>query len=153
MKRYQNSEKGFTLIETTIALLVLGMCLMFAMPLILYAQVGNNRNEIRNGALVVSQRVFDDIRSQNLSSLPLSDGNIPTATNPVNLPVDSTHPMNEEAAITKVLGRQYQTKITYCPDITTDPTVCSIEHRSFKVEVSYNDSKVYDLEGTYTSFK
>jgi prepilin-type N-terminal cleavage/methylation domain-containing protein len=153
MKKYHNSEDGFTLIETTIALLVLGMCLMFAMPLILYAQVGNHRNEIRNGALVVAERVFDDIRSQNLSTLPITDGNVSSATNPVNLPADITHVSSEEAAISKVLGRQYQSRIIYCPDITSDPTVCSTEHRSFKVEVSYNGSKVYDLEGTYTSFK
>lgn len=146
-------EEGFSLIESTVALITLGLCLMFAMPLILYAEIGNNRNQVRNGALVVSQRVFDDIRSQNMSSLPLSDGNIPTSTNPANLPVDLSSVTTEEAAITKVLGRQYQTKIIYCPDYSTDSTVCSDEHRKFIVEVSYNGTKVYDLEGTYTTFK
>jgi prepilin-type N-terminal cleavage/methylation domain-containing protein len=79
-----------------------------------------------------------------------------------------------EKLLTSAFGRQYQTKVTYCeglkgkaavdgsagppvvlpvPAVPPDPTVCSGKYRKFKVEVSYNGSKVYDLEGTYTDFQ
>ena len=59
----------------------------------------------------------------------------------------------EEKLFTYAMGRQYRTKVTYCQDLTTDPSVCTANYRKFKVEVSYNGSKVYDLEGTYTEFQ
>ena len=63
------------------------------------------------------------------------------------------------------MGRQYQTLVTFCQGIAAtpafggvaaipaDPAVCTDKYRKFKVEVSYNGSKVYDLEGNYTEFK
>ncbi len=76
-------EQGFSLIETVIALITLGICLAYAMPLFLYAKLNNSKSDIRTGALIVSQRVFDSIRSRPLvtapgslvnNPLPLSDG-------------------------------------------------------------------------------
>jgi len=67
-------ERGFSLIETVIALITLGICLAYAMPLFLYAKLSNSKSEIQTGALIVSQRVFDNIRSQKISDLPLTDG-------------------------------------------------------------------------------
>ena len=67
-------ERGFSLIETVIALTTLGICLAYAMPLFLYAKINNSKSEIRTGALIVSQRVFDNIRSRKISDLPLTDG-------------------------------------------------------------------------------
>ncbi len=59
--------------------------------------------------------------------------------------------------LTNAFGRQYQTKVTYCEDMNLipvpNPPICSEKNRKFKVEVSYNGSKVYDLEGTYTDFQ
>jgi type II secretory pathway pseudopilin PulG len=168
------SIQGFSLIETVIALTTLGVCLAYAMPLFLYAKINNAKSEIRTGALIVSQRVFDKIRSQSISAAPQTDGKArdpdPTlsnngtlwksgtnsdGSNPVVQPADLT-PANitaDEKLLTKAMGRQYRTKVTYCEDVTTDSTVCSAKYRKFKVEVSYNGSKVYDLEGTFTEFE
>jgi prepilin-type N-terminal cleavage/methylation domain-containing protein len=148
------SSQGFSLIETVIALTTLGICLAYAMPLFLYAKINNSKSEIRTGALIVSQRVFDNIRSKSISGLPSNDGkNSPSANNPVSQPVNMTTPTAEEMLLTKAMGRQYQTTVTYCGDFNTDPAVCSNKYRKFKVEVSYNGSKVYDLEGTFTEFE
>jgi prepilin-type N-terminal cleavage/methylation domain-containing protein len=151
----QSSDRGFSLIETVIALTTLGVCLAYAMPLFLYAKINNSKSEIRTGALIVSQRVFDNIRSKSFNSMPLTDGkNSPVVgTNPVLTPANILTPTNDEKLLTKAMGRQYQTKVTYCEDYNTDTTVCSSKYRKFKVEVSYNGSKVYDLEGTYTDFQ
>jgi type II secretory pathway pseudopilin PulG len=169
----QLSEQGFSLIETVIALTTLGVCLAYAMPLFLYAKINNSKSEIRTGALIVSQRVFDNIRSKSFDSMPLTDGKArdpdpnntgnltwktgtnADASNPVVQPADIT-PANitdQEKLLTKAMGRQYRTKVIYCEDYNTDTTVCSSKYRKFKVEVSYNGAKVYDLEGTYTDFQ
>ena len=154
---YKNpkTEAGFSLIETVIALTTLGICLAYAMPLFLYAKINNSKSEIRTGALIVSQRVFDNIRSKPMTGLPKNDGkNSPsTGTNPVLQPVNIATPTNDEKLLTKALGRQYQTKVTYCEDYNTDVDVCGDKYRKFKVEVSFNGTKVYDLEGTYTELE
>jgi type II secretory pathway pseudopilin PulG len=169
----QSLEQGFSLIETVIALTTLGVCLAYAMPLFLYAKINNSKSEIRTGALIVSQRVFDNIRSKSFKSMPQTDGAIAGGNaavaavaasgttpatpaipaNPESIPANVTSPTDSEKLITKAMGRQYQTKVIYCEGVTSDATVCSDSYRKFKVEVSYNGNKVYDLEGTYTEFK
>jgi type II secretory pathway pseudopilin PulG len=151
------STQGFSLLETVIALTTLGICLAYAMPLFLYAKINNSKSDIRTGALIVAQRAFDNIRSKPITSTspPRNDGlNSPVSgTNPVFQPANITAPTDSEKLITRAMGRQYQTKVTYCEGVDTDASICSAKYRKFKVEVSYNGSKVYDLEGTYTAFE
>ncbi len=160
----QPSEQGFSLVETMIALTTLGVCLAYAMPLFLYAKINNSKSEIRTGALIVSQRVFDNIRSKSFKSMPLNDGGISGGNAAVaavaaygTTPASPAIPANPETItdplINKAMGRQYQTKVTYCEGYTSDATICTDKYRKFKVEVSFNGSKVYDLEGNYTEFQ
>ncbi len=169
----QISEQGFSVLETSIALVTLAICIAYAMPLFLYATINNSNSQTRTGALIVAQRVFDNIRSQSIANLPKNDGlNDPAAgnVNPVRMPANINSPTAAEKLLTKAMGRQYQTKITYCqgklftpasagPPATlaspADPTVCAENYRKFKVEVYKNDgtTKVYDLEGTFTDFQ
>jgi type II secretory pathway pseudopilin PulG len=138
-----NSGQGFSLMETVIALTTLGVCLAYAMPLFLYAKINNSKSEIRTGALIVSQRVFDDIRSRQISGLPKDFTDTtknPELKNSTNAPL-----------IVKAMGRNYKSKVTFC-EVATD---CSDKYRKFKVEI-YNENtndKVYDLEGTFTEFQ
>jgi prepilin-type N-terminal cleavage/methylation domain-containing protein len=154
----QPSEQGFSLVETMIALTTLGVCLAYAMPLFLYAKINNSKSEIRTGALIVSQRVFDNIRSKSFKSMPLNDGGISGGNAAVvAYGVNPAIPANPETVtnplITKAMGREYETKVIYCEGLTGDATICTDKYRKFKVEVSYNGSKVYDLEGNYTEFQ
>ena len=200
LAKSQPSEQGFSLIETMIALTTLGVCLAYAMPLFLYAKINNSKSEIRTGALIVSQRVFDNIRSKSFASMPLTDGfnndnlvgcsftntagagrintakgnrvdltNCTNATanaNPIITGTsDGSNPSPSDKLQTYAMGRQYQTLVTFCQGIAAtpafggvaaipaDPAVCTDKYRKFKVEVSYNGSKVYDLEGNYTEFQ
>lgn len=160
-KQSSKSVQGFSLIETSIALTTLGVCLAYAMPLFLYAKVNNSKSTVRTGALIVSQRVFDDIRSKTINDLPSNDGkNNPNTdnTNPVLRPTNAqiANPAtisSSDKLLTNAMGKQYQTKVTYCEDKNSDATVCSNKYRKFKVEVNFNGAKVYDLEGTYTDFE
>jgi prepilin-type N-terminal cleavage/methylation domain-containing protein len=165
LAKLQPSDRGFSLIETMIALTTLGVCLAYAMPLFLYAKINNSKSEIRTGALIVSQRVFDNIRSKSFKSMPQTDGSVGSTAvaasgtnpaipaNPETIPASLTSPTTAEQLITKAMGRQYQTKVIYCEGLTSDATICTDKYRKFKVEVSYNGSKVYDLEGNYTEFQ
>ena len=56
------------------------------MPLFLSAKVNNSKSEIRTHTLIVSQRVFDNIRSKSITTIPINDGlNSPvTLVNPVS---------------------------------------------------------------------
>jgi prepilin-type N-terminal cleavage/methylation domain-containing protein len=143
VKRSVNLESGFSLIETVIALVTLGVCLAYALPLFLYAKINNSKSEIRTGALIVSQRVFDDIRARKISTLP---------TNPllpeIKTKNTSTNGVSDEAIVT-AMGRDYESKVTYCQI----PTDCGTKYRKFKLEVSRNGSKVYDLEANYTELE
>jgi type II secretory pathway pseudopilin PulG len=151
--RILKSTQGFSLLETVIALTTLGICLAYAMPLFLYAKINNSKSDIRTGALIIAQRTFDNVRSRPIGGMPDNDGVAsPTTGNPVTQPTDVNNPSDAEKLLTKAMGRQYQTKITYCEGKNADATVCSSKYRKFKVEVSYRGSKVYDLEGTYTAF-
>jgi Tfp pilus assembly protein PilV len=160
INKHKDSEQGFSLIETAIALTTLGVCLAYAMPLFLYAKMNNSKSEIRTGALIVSQRIFDDIRSKSFQSMPLTDGKIGSPAvaayggNPAISANPELKPITEaDKLLTTAMGRPYQTKVIYCEDYSTDSTVCNDNSRKFKVEVSFNGSKVYDLEGTYTNFQ
>jgi Tfp pilus assembly protein PilV len=172
LQKEAKSEEGFSLIETSIALVTLAVCLAYAMPLFLYAKINNSKSEIRTGALIVAQRVFDNIRSQPINRLPNNDGknssnligctdypnkldgctNNATSPNPVLTPTNVASPSAADRLLTFAMGRQYQTKVIYCEDVNSDATICTDKYRKFKVEVNYNGSKVYDLEGTYTEF-
>ncbi len=166
------SDQGFSIVETSIALVTLAICLAYAMPLFLFAKINNSNSETRTGALIVAQRVFDNIRSQSIANLPQNDGlNNPSAgVNPVLLPANISSPTAAEKLLTKAMGRQYQTKIIYCPGLVStpasvgppatpaipaDPTVCAANYRSFTVQVFKNDgtTQVYALQGTYTDFQ
>ena len=135
------SEQGFSLIETVIALTTLGVCLAYALPLFLYANINNSKSEVRTGALIVSQRVFDDIRSRPIGGLP---------TNPSVPEIkDKLSNSGADKPIITAMGREYKSKVTYC-QVAAD---CSAKYRKFKLEVSRNGAKVYDLEATYTEFE
>jgi prepilin-type N-terminal cleavage/methylation domain-containing protein len=130
----QEAEKGFSLIETMIALTTLGVCLAYAMPVFLYAKINNSKSEIRTGALIVAQRVFDDIRARPISGLP---------TNPLTPEIkEKSSSLLTDRLIVTAMGRD--------------------KYRKFKVEIFFNyngtpadeqKSKVYDLEGTFTDFE
>lgn len=153
-------ESGFGLLETIIALVTLGICLAYAMPMFLVSKVINTRTQIRTGGSVVAQRFFDNIRSSSLLALPTNDGkNSPLPMNPVQMPVNASAPTADELLLTQVMGRQYQVKLTYCEDIsTTDPTACSPTLRKVKIEVFYrasttNPQPIYTMSSTFTHFQ
>jgi prepilin-type N-terminal cleavage/methylation domain-containing protein len=144
--RAKKQDGGFSLIEVAIALTTMGVCLAYAMPLILYSKMNNNKSEMRAGALIVSQKMFDDVRGRTF-------GNIPTTDTTLN-------------STTQELGRSYNVSIRYCePAPPVAPAVvgvneCTTNYRKFKITVrdpkgtqTSDNSIVYEMEAAFTDFK
>ena len=132
IKKISKSPGGFTLIETSAALVILGVIIAWAMPLFLYSRIKNAKSEIKNGSLIVAKKVFDNVRSQKISALP---------SNPA-VPQQITNP-----DVLRVMGRDYTAQVVYCDNVTNFASVCNSSTRQIKVEVKYNGEEVYNLEG------
>jgi prepilin-type N-terminal cleavage/methylation domain-containing protein len=142
-----NQDKGFSLIEVAIAMTTLGLCLAYAMPLILFSKINNSKSEMRTGALMVTQKIFDDVRSRTF-------GRIPSADTTVNNTTSTDATIFPALGDTKALGKTYKTTIRFCQSECTD------NYRKFKITVrdpigdqSSDNSIVYEMEAAFTDFK
>jgi type II secretory pathway pseudopilin PulG len=147
----KKQDSGFNIIEVAFAMTIMGTCLAYAMPVILYAKINNSKSEARTAALIVSQQVFDDIRGRTF-------GNIPTA--------DTTVTSNVTA-----VGRRYNVSVRYCrtvaavvasgfaPAIPAVPNPCTSDYREFIITVrdpsgdqTNENSIIYETQAGFTSF-
>jgi type II secretory pathway pseudopilin PulG len=157
----QTNPEGFSLIEATIALTTLGICLAYAMPLFLYSKMNNVKSEIRTGALMASQQIFDDIRGLPFQNIPktATDPNGPggsrsTVINPNGTiaagTTSETIPKNRYT----IMGRDYTARVFYCETVLGTPTECNDNYKKFRVEIKdKNNRVVYDMEAGFTNFQ
>jgi prepilin-type N-terminal cleavage/methylation domain-containing protein len=147
----KSKNSGFSLIEVTVALVTMGLCLAYALPLILYSKINNSKSEMRTGALMVSQRIFDDIRGKTFGSIPSTDTSITNTSTPTALPVEQT----------QSLGHNYNVEVRYCEPTTATPPVneCTDSYRKFKITIrdtvgdqTSDNSIIYQTEAAFTSF-
>jgi prepilin-type N-terminal cleavage/methylation domain-containing protein len=154
-------DEGFSLIEVAIALATMGICLAYAMPLILYSKINNSKSEARTGALIVSQKIFDDIRGRNFSEIPQTDREITNIIGSPAVPAIGTYPalpalLPVPLAQTKALGREYNVAVRYC-QVASE---CTENYKTFKVTIrdkagdqSSNQSIIYEMDAAFTNFK
>jgi type II secretory pathway pseudopilin PulG len=166
------TAEGFSLIEATIALTTLGITLAYAMPLFLYSKLNNIKSEVRTGALMVSQQIFDDLRGLPFKNIPgiekASDPEEPI--NPLSPPrytiigtdgvvasvgTANTIPKNSYT----VANRSYTAKIFYCETAATVANECdgdknTANYKKFRVEIKdIRDQTVYEMEAGFTNFR
>jgi Tfp pilus assembly protein PilV len=85
-----SKNDGFSLIETATALTTLGICTAYAMPLFLYAKLNNAKTESRSGALMISQKIFDKVRSRKVTEIATDlnrcklDAGVPNISDPTS---------------------------------------------------------------------
>ena len=125
-----SKNDGFTLIEAMLSVVILGITIAYSMPVLLYNKINIKQSQIKAGSLVVAGRIFDDIRSQKINTFPVSG--ITSITDP---------------GILTSVGRSYSANILHCPEPTD---ICNSERHDFKIEVTFNGNKVYDVQGSYT---
>jgi prepilin-type N-terminal cleavage/methylation domain-containing protein len=144
--KYNNLNGGFSLIEVAVALTIMGTCLAYAMPVIMYAKINNIKSEQRAGALIVSQKIFDNIRGKTFGNIPAVNT---TYTN-TNLTTD----------LTTALGRIYNVSVQYCPPVpVTNANPCSANYRQFIITirdpagVQTNDNSIlYQTQASFSNF-
>jgi type II secretory pathway pseudopilin PulG len=154
----QTTAEGFSLIEATIALTTLGICLAYAMPLFLYSKLNNIKSEVRTGALMASQQIFDDVRGLPFQNIPKTPTNptiphstiISSAGVVVATATQETIPKNRYT----IMGRDYTAKVYYCETPANTATECNDNYKKFRVEVKDKNNKVvYDMEAGFTNFQ
>jgi type II secretory pathway pseudopilin PulG len=159
------TAEGFSLIEATIALTTLGITLAYAMPLFLYSKMNNIKSEVRTGALMVSQQIFDELRGIPFKNIPgtekTSDPASPTYTiintdgTVASIGTANTIPKNSYA----VANRSYTARIFYCETAATATNECdgtkdTANYKKFRVEIKdIRNQTVYEMEAGFTNFR
>lgn len=125
----QNNERGLTLVESVVSLLIFFIALAGIVPLFLNYTISTINNEKRTAGIAVSQQVLDELRQSDAASLP---------QNGTQTLAQVTH-----------LGKQYTPKITYCQDAT----YCDTNSRHIKIEVDQDGRAIYEAETVFTKFE
>ena len=85
----QKNQRGFTLIETTMALVLLMIIFSGVAPLCVYAIKYNSAAAIRAGALAVAQRKLEQLRASPFTSC-ISSSETPTSSTPYTVDITVT---------------------------------------------------------------
>lgn len=125
----RRSEQGFTLLEATIATLLLGILLAGLLPhFTVYSDI-NSLNEVRTGAVQAAQAQMESLRVLDVSTLPTTGGT--------------------RAETVEIGSNTYSVITRFC--VVTD--LCDADSRHLVVEVSSDGKTIYTLETVYTMFR
>jgi prepilin-type N-terminal cleavage/methylation domain-containing protein len=133
-----NNNNGFSLIESAVALTILAMVLAYSAPVLLFSKLNNTKNEIRIGALAISQKVFDRNRGKAFDQIGKNSAGLAVATEETD----------EIAG-----GRTYRAKVSHCIADIADP--CDAEYKRMKIEITEikTNTLVYEIDTALTSFR
>ncbi len=120
-------QSGFTLLEMIAAILIFSLVLGGLAPVIVAHAKRNTSMEIRAGALGAAQRTFDELRIEEITSLPSSG---------ISGPEDVV-----------VNGRTYQVTTSYC---SVSPYCSSGNNRHVLVSVEYKNEEMFSAETVFT---
>jgi prepilin-type N-terminal cleavage/methylation domain-containing protein len=118
-------ERGFSLIESLVALAILSILLGSLIPMFYYYSHTNTHSEIRMEAVSVAQQLLDEYRQDNPSSMPSSGS------------TTSSVVMN---------NRTFSVQTIYC----SNASYCGPNTRHITIEVDYNGQRIYRTETVYT---
>lgn len=123
------NERGFTLLESLVALAILGIALAGVMPVFQGFFDVNNATERRSNSVAAAQEVMEALRQVDPAALPTS-GSSPVQTVTVG-------------------DHDYEILVRYC----TRNEYCNSRSRQIELEVSYAGKTVYDVETVYTRLR
>lgn len=122
----RREESGFTLLESLVAMSIMGMLFAGILPAFLLCSQITGRNENRSEAISAARLTIENLREQDIPTLPTSG-----STGPVSMIVG---------------GHTYSVLTRYC----VDTSLCPAETRHVTVEVSFAGTSVYTLESIFT---
>ena len=160
--QYQTEINGFSLIEVSVAMVIFGVTLAFAMPIILQSRISSAKDQARNGAMIVAQQVFDEVRGRNFASLPTTDQTV-IAGGPAITLAAAPHlapPIVLDLNKAKALGRNYKVAVRFCAPIApATVTECTDGYRNFTITVrdpkgdqTKDSSILYEVSANLTNF-
>ena len=120
---------GMTLVETLVAMGLLGIVMVGVLPAFIHHSTINTRNEIRSGAVAASQIEMETLRLVDPATMPTSG-----SSDPESLKVDSWI---------------YEVTTHYCKV----PEYCNSGARHLQVEVRYENELLYSVENVYTQLR
>jgi prepilin-type N-terminal cleavage/methylation domain-containing protein len=123
------NERGFTLLESLLALAILGIALAGILPAFFGYMNVTTRNEVRTGAVAAAQEQMEALRFGDPSTMPMNG-----ATGPAYIGVDA---------------REYELISRYC----VRPEYCTTNSRHVLVEVGFGGNVVYQTESVFTKLR
>jgi prepilin-type N-terminal cleavage/methylation domain-containing protein len=132
-------QQGFTLVETIVGMVMFLAISLSVLPVFAVYRTATIKNDMRIGAIAISQQIADTVRQQDIASLPNSGTltTLPTGT------ADSLTSLSYK-------GKTYAANITYCQN----NTYCDTATRQITIRVfPYGDTTqvpLYQLETVYT---
>jgi prepilin-type N-terminal cleavage/methylation domain-containing protein len=121
-------ERGLTLVETLVALALVGVAIGAILPAFTTQLGSNTRNEVRSEAVAAAEILLEELRGVDLGTLPTSGQSAPR--------------------LVQVGQRTYDVTVFYCETAA----YCDPYSRHLRVEVQANGRKVFDAESVYTQF-
>lgn len=150
ISKIRRTDAGLTLVEALAALVIFMTVLGFMIPLFANQRLDTINNEIKTGAVALSQEILDQVRQAPINTLPPIPPSLSATTTDLPLLLGQTT-ATSVGTITK-MGKSYNATIFYCPDTPTD-IYCNSNARHIKVQVSYNDKIIYTVETVYTQLQ
>lgn len=126
MKSSMFHQRGFNLIEVLVAMSLIALVCNSLVASFISQSKFNSLSQERTWAAQAAQMVLDDLRSDDVGSMPLSGFETRTKT---------------------VGGKVYQARVDFC-SATTFCTSNTIRH--LRVRVTRHGSTLYDVETVYT---
>ena len=123
------SERGFGLVESLVALVLMGIVLTGLLPSLMVFLRANTLNDTRSGALAAAQQVVERLRRQDPALLPLSGASAPQ--------------------LVAVGGREFEVITRYC----SRPEHCNPDSRQLLVEVTFGGRQVLSVETVQTALR
>lgn len=124
------NHRGFTLIEVMIAVAIFGLVIAGMAPAFAAHIRFNTESELRSNAIAAAQHTLDELRFEDVTSMP-SSGSV----GPTNVVVGD---------------KTFQVVRTFCG---TASYCTSNRIRHIRVEVSYRERVIYGIETVYTDLE
>jgi len=122
-----NRQAGFTLLESLVAVAILGIVLSAILPTFLTYLDANTMSEERTGALAAAQETMEQLRQLD----------------PATLPNTGSSPLQ----VVSVGQRDFEVMTHFC----TANQFCGDDRRHLLIEVSYGGRTVYSVESVFTT--
>lgn len=142
----EQTAQGVTLTEALIATIMFGVAAAVVLPLLFSYQNGSLKNELKLGAVAVTQQILDDLRRVDVTTIP-SSGTFQTLSPP--FPATPGRPLTNIA----YLGKNYRASVTYCQ---RTPSPCDANTRQIQVDVFQaggSSEPIYSVETLFTKFE